>query len=457
MSRVRNIRKLFSVVTSLPTINRFSTSTLHMSNVQLSVTPNEALVDEKVNIRVDGLPKNGPITIKASLQEGSLRFSSYGCYTATDEGSVVVGEQKSQLGTYTGIEPMGLFWSMKPEPSCRQNVRLLKKDITKPIAVDLSVLEGHLSWEDLFDPPPQPLATVNVLRWYKHKSVRRERVVEGNIRGAIFTPPGPGPFPGVIDLFGSGGGLFDHRAALLASRGFCVFALPFFAYEDLPKSLPDVSLDYLIESTKWFAGLPKVKKDGIGIIGLSKGGMYALELCRQVSQIKAVVLVNGVSFYSDVPLNYSKGDIMNSEFKFDKIITTPEGIDIKECYKPTDDEFIKAWESEASVLCINGEDDGSLDYKTNERFLELVPEDKKHRFQMIKYPRAGHLIEPPYTPHCRYSFHKVFQFDFLWGGETKGHSVAQEDSWRRILDFFSHHLNSKQTLNNSVSKPASKL
>lgn len=57
---------------------------------------------------------------------------------------------------------------------------------------------------------------------------------------------GSGPFPGVIDMFGSGGGLFDHRAALLASRGFCVFALPFFAYEDLPKSLPDVSLDYLI-------------------------------------------------------------------------------------------------------------------------------------------------------------------------------------------------------------------
>lgn len=85
---------------------------------------------------------------------------------------------------------MGLFWSMKPEPSCRQNVRLLKKDITKPIVVDLSVLEGHLSWENLFDSPPQPLAIVNVLRWYKHKSVRRERVVEGNVRGAIFTPPG---------------------------------------------------------------------------------------------------------------------------------------------------------------------------------------------------------------------------------------------------------------------------
>ena len=43
-----------------------------------------------------------------------------------------------------------------------------------------------------------------------------------------------------------GGGLIDHRAALLASRGFIVFALPFFAYEDLPSTMPDVSLDYLI-------------------------------------------------------------------------------------------------------------------------------------------------------------------------------------------------------------------
>ena len=47
-------------------------------------------------------------------------------------------------------------------------------------------------------------------------------------------------------MFGSGGGLMDHRAALLASRGFIVFALPFFAYEDLPSTMPDVSLDYLI-------------------------------------------------------------------------------------------------------------------------------------------------------------------------------------------------------------------
>ena len=48
---------------------------------------------------------------------------------------------------------------------------------------------------------------------------------------------GDGPFPGVIDMFGTAGGLIEMRSALLASRGFVAFALPYFDYEDLPSSL----------------------------------------------------------------------------------------------------------------------------------------------------------------------------------------------------------------------------
>lgn len=57
---------------------------------------------------------------------------------------------------------------------------------------------------------------------------------------------GFGFFFGVIDMFGSGGGLFDYRVVLLVFRGFCVFVLLFFVYEDLLKFLLDVLLDYLI-------------------------------------------------------------------------------------------------------------------------------------------------------------------------------------------------------------------
>ncbi|XP_062610810.1 acyl-coenzyme A amino acid N-acyltransferase 1-like isoform X1 [Saccostrea cucullata] len=428
-----------------------------MNDVKISVTPCEALVDERVHIKVDGLPKNGPITIKASLQEGNNRFASYGCYTATEQGHLTVEDQASVQGTYTGLEPMGLFWSMKPEPSSRQNIRFLKKDVTSPIIVTLSVIEGHHSWESLFDPPPKPLATLDVYRWYKDRNVRRERVSKGNIRGVLFIPPGPGPFWGVIDMFGTEGGLFEHRAALLASHGYCVFALPFFAYEDLPKFLPDVSLDYLIECVEWFAGIPGVRHDGIGIIGISKGGMYAMELCRHVPQIKAVVLVNGVTFYSDAPLKFSKGDIKNYRSRLDQVRVTPEGADVANCYQPTDEFFIKGWESEATFLIISGKDDRCLNYSVVEHFMKLVPTEHKHRFQVIAYPNTGHLLEPPYSPHCRHSYHKVLQSDALWGGETKAHSYAQEDSWRRILEFFSNQLQSNKQMSGSHLNTTSKL
>lgn len=48
------------------------------------------------------------------------------------------------------------------------------------------------------------------------------------------TPPeyfnyaeGPGPFPGILDLWGGGGRLMEYRAALLASHGFASLALDY--------------------------------------------------------------------------------------------------------------------------------------------------------------------------------------------------------------------------------------
>ena len=58
------------------------------------------------------------------------------------------------------------------------------------------------------------------------------------------TSSGHGPFRGVIDMFGSAGGIIEFRAALLASRGFVAYSLPFFRYEDLPTDLDKLELDY---------------------------------------------------------------------------------------------------------------------------------------------------------------------------------------------------------------------
>lgn len=40
---------------------------------------------------------------------------------------------------------------------------------------------------------------------------------------------GPGPFPGLLDMWGGGGGLIEYRAAILASHGYAALALEYFA------------------------------------------------------------------------------------------------------------------------------------------------------------------------------------------------------------------------------------
>jgi hypothetical protein len=36
------------------------------------------------------------------------------------------------------------------------------------------------------------------------------------------------------------------------------------------------------------------------------------------------------------------------------------------------------------------------------------PADKKHQIEMVKYPGAGHLLEPPYNPHCKGCINPTF-------------------------------------------------
>lgn len=70
--------------------------------------------------------------------------------------------------------------------------------------------------------------------------------------------PGTGPFSGIIDLFGTGGGLCEYRASLLAGHGFAVLALAYFRFEDLPEYLNDVHLEYFEEAVHFMLQHPKV-------------------------------------------------------------------------------------------------------------------------------------------------------------------------------------------------------
>ena len=61
-------------------------------------------------------------------------------------------------------------------------------------------------------------------------------------------------------------------------------------------------------------------------------------------------------------------------------------------------------------------------------------------FQVVKYPGAGHLLEPPYVPFCELSYHKLVQGGMLWGGNCRDHCKAQVHSWHTMLAFVKEKL-----------------
>lgn len=75
----------------------------------------------------------------------------------------------------------------------------------------------------------------------------------------------------MIDLFGGAGGLIEFRAGLLASRGFAVLALAFFAYDDLPRTLTQLDLEYFEEAAELLLQHPKVSPAARRVAPASRG------------------------------------------------------------------------------------------------------------------------------------------------------------------------------------------
>lgn len=96
-----------------------------------------------------------------------------------------------------------------------------------------------------------------VTRHFLHPDVERREVKLGRLRGAFFAPKADlaagRRLPAILDIYGTGGGLPQPRAALMASKGFAVLSLAVFAYADLPRDLKNgVDIEYFLVSSLLF-------------------------------------------------------------------------------------------------------------------------------------------------------------------------------------------------------------
>ncbi|CAK6974791.1 Hypothetical predicted protein [Scomber scombrus] len=414
------------------------------SRIRVKLLPSaKCLFDEPVQVMVAGLKARQVVTMRArSISEKGVVFSSSATYRADDKGEIDMNKDPSLSGSYVGIEPMGLLRSMRAD-TLHKRFQINKS--LNPYLVKFSVLEeegeGRLLAEETNE------------RHLMGEGVTRLPIKEGNIRGVLFTPPGRGPFPAVLDLHTLGGGLSEKRASLLASRGFVVLTIAAFGFDDMPKSIKEVHLDYFEEAMQFLKNLDKVGSEGVGVLSLSKTGDVALSMASYLAGIDAVVWINGCCANTALPLYYKK-NLLHPALMSDisKVIHTESAADIfKYCNNdPLAEEnratLIPIEKAESHFLFVASEDDLNWDSKAHmDELVERLKRHGKENFESVCYPEAGHFLEPPYGPYCPSSFHWVAGKPAMWGGEPRSHTAAEVHLWKKIQEFFRSHLSCNAT------------
>ncbi|XP_045928585.1 peroxisomal succinyl-coenzyme A thioesterase-like isoform X1 [Micropterus dolomieu] len=418
----------------------------------LSVLPSRALVDQKFKVVVENLPPGSPVTLHSLHHSEENDFwEAFGHYISDHGGTVCVAEDLSFGGTYTGKEPMGLLWSMRPVPGSRKGLRLRKRDVCSPMLVKVSVYSGHVA-EGFME--QAPLASVLIERLYMAPGVQRIDIREKGVRGTLFIPTGPGPFPGLLDMWGGGGGLFEYRSALLASRGYVSFALEYFAPGEQRSA--DVELNLFETAFCILKDHPQVIPEKIGLLGLSLGSTVTMYLAAESTVIKPHCCVCVSSSHG-----YPRGGPLRGVFelmlKNSHIMRVDENNyqiwrDVGLGLTSDLSKKVDVGKINCPMLLVNGEDDHVwATVECAEDIAQMMQAaGKEHLLTRVQYPNTGHLIEPPYSPHFRAStffiHHTKQKVIMLWGGQTKPHSDAQEDAWRKILSFLQYNLYCSPTL-----------
>lgn len=275
-------------------------------------------------------------------------------------------------------------------------------------------------------------------------------ILQNGTVGTLFIPPGPGPFPAILDLWGMGGGLQEYRSSLLASRGYVSFSLAYFGHKDLPgpQNRINVGDSYFKAAFHLLQDHPQVVSDRIGIIGLSFGCYLTLRIATKTGvKPSCLICINGpvgsVLQLSDSDIRSEHLDMFQKFWDVDdegrvifKHVSLPANL------HPAS--IVKLENIDCPLMYIVGEDDLSASSIENADLIEerLRSAGKSHLFTRLSYPGAGHLIEPPYSPHARASMWSVKpkKLITMWGGHPAPHAAAQEDAWKKMLDYLEKHL-----------------
>uniref|UniRef100_H2ZF94 Uncharacterized protein n=1 Tax=Ciona savignyi TaxID=51511 RepID=H2ZF94_CIOSA len=428
-------------------------------NVKIHVSAADSISDQPITISVSGKSMQRVTLHSHTTIDNGNAFECVAVYQADGKGNIDLHQSESLGGNYTGIEPMGLIWGMKPSPANKKPfARFVKLDVTSPLVVRLRVYEESIfTLERLSSGHVGELASTQMNRWFMAKGTKRIPVtvkIDNNFSLNTKTCS-----PAVVVLFGGFPGTMEYKAALLSSHGFAAFALAFYGEPGLQPSDDLYSngfdLDYFNKVFDYLSSVPSVDtRRGFGVCCISFSSFIVLTAAACLNRVSCVIWINGFTQAIMMDLKYrGKKFIQYPEknINFDALTVGEDGVSRLRGYFPwIDDPFAPDAivglsdfyrRKNVSYLFIAGLNDENVasEYWANqaEKLLKMANHPS---YKILRYPGAGHLIEPPFAPHNAITAQKGQAIIMNWGGEMIPHCRAQEDSWTEQINFLRENL-----------------
>ncbi|GJM42334.1 MAG: acyl-CoA thioesterase [Ardenticatenaceae bacterium] len=388
--------------------------------------PATALADEPVAIQVVGLEPGQTVTLRANMRDDyNRKWESEATFVADSSGVVEVGTQSPINGTYSEVDPMGLFWSMIPTSLAGRSAVFASFEFS-PVVVTLTA--------EIDD---EVISTAYLRRLRLGEGVEITNVAEDGLVGFFLEPESREPLPTLLVLSGSDGGVDMPKAVMLASRGYAVLALDYFGNEPLPLSLTEVPLEYFETAVSWLKSQEIVDDTKIGVVGTSRGGELALLLGATYPELFQVV----VGYVASGLVN---GNI-SSDGVYEKAAWTIGGEPVPFNVGFNREEATIAVEKiQAPILLISGKADRLWPSTawSEIAMYRLAENDHPYPYAHLAYDNAGHWIGVPHWPTTgRDSItHPVTGAKIWFGGTAEADAYASADAWTHLLDFLEINL-----------------
>jgi len=400
---------------------------LHAQTIEVS--QNRVMIDESASIRATGLQPNEHVTIRAELVDGGdADWTSLADFVADSQGGVDTSRQPAVSGSYKGVSSMGLIWSMTP--SGHKTGRYQPPRDFGPQTIEFRLMRGSAQ-----------LAAASLQQIPIAEGVERVTLHEGALRGTLFLPPGKDRHPGVLVLGGSEGGMPTRRAAWLASHGFAALALAYFRYDDLPKELAGIPLEYFGQALNWMGRRPEIASDGLAVMGVSRGAELALQLGSMFPAIKAVVAyapsnTRNPACCGFTPVPYAwMWNGAGLAFRPVRSMLS-QSLEMRA--------VIEVQLTEGPILLITGDSDRV--WPSSSMADSIVARLKQfhfaHNVEHLKYPHAGHAAgRPEIVPAWQgMTTNPTSGREVEMGGTPKGNAESSLDAIGKVIDFLQQSL-----------------